>query len=154
MPRVPRGRSAGQSVAALLVLAVLSGCEMQARSPVVYTRDEAIGEYKKQAEVLTLPPGTSWPSVPPDIAAAPPSYTYQKGVGEQDAQLWWYCAWAKAALRSGSPEALQNLRALPTLSVWQNMDDSTHEHFSRIEADFTAGRRGSLRDHISANCEG
>lgn len=76
----------------------------------------ALKEYKEAQDELTLPAGVVWPDSTPTLQPSADAGMFERGVGLQEAQTVWYCAWSKVALTSDGQtrsEALENLNEFP-----------------------------------------
>lgn len=148
-------RAARITLAALAALLLLCGCGSAARTPTrthLLTRTEIIAEYHTESAKLTLPPGSIWPSIPQQIATDPADYRYEAGVGQQGAQFWWYCSWAKHGISRDDPVALARLNQVKTMSLWSHIDDTGKAMFNEISTQIGAGNLGPLKDYLTSNC--
>lgn len=137
-----------------IVLAIFPACSSNpSNSPRLLTREQAIAEYRAYAKQLELPPGHEWPDVPVTVRTSiSPEAVYEVGVGEGDADLWWYCAWAKYGL-TRDQAALRILGQFRQSRVWPRIDAHGRTLFIEIEKGVGAGNVVMLLEYVEANCQ-
>lgn len=157
-----------RSVAAVLAatagaVVALAGCAAPSGGsppptppPVLLTAAEARAEYLEQTGRLTLPAGQEWPASPSSLRAdaAPPGQMFEAGVGEQEAQFYWYCSWATVALGDAQERswAMDMLDSFEALSVWQRMDSNGHALFRGIQESAVSADMEPLAAYVADNC--
>lgn len=144
------------TLAALTAL-LLCGCGSTSHTPnraELLTRAEIIAEYRTETTKLTLPPESTWPPEPEHIATDPANYRYEEGVGQQGAQFWWYCSWAKYGITRDDPAALSKLSQIKTMSLWPHIDDNGKAMFNEISTQIDAGNFAPVEGYVATNCIG
>jgi hypothetical protein len=119
----------------------------------------ALREYVDAQAQLRLPAGAGWPEATPVLTPSEGAGVYESGVGLQEAQSVWYCAWARAAL-SGSTgqrsDALEMLSEFPeqfgAKGKFSMGDDGLRSYFTKIEGAAVLGDLSPLSGHVTDNC--
>ena len=115
-------------------------------------------EYRAEAAKLTLPVGAAFPSTAPGLAdKADDGQTvlYQKDIGAQKADAFWYCSWAKYAIGATGDEqtkAVETMKGLRDLVFWTDIDDNGVALFTTLQAKAQLGDLSGLREYVGANC--
>lgn len=128
------------------------------RHPVVLDEQQILAEYRAETGRLQLAPGDRWDPRPAQLTVGAPgssrSLMFEQGVGAQTAQFYWYCSWASAALADDGlgGDALAELEAFPTLSVWQHMDTNGHALFRHISDRAAQGDLDELAGYVANDC--
>ena len=144
-------------VGALLVLA--AGCDGGSRdgggSTHYLTAAQTDVEYVAATAGLELPPGADF-APPGNLAVAgdgQPIY-YEAGSGRNDAQYFWYCAWAVEALKGTDPEvALSRMEQVTSMELWHSLDDNGRTQFNRQVDLAQHGDFGLIGDFVRLNCD-
>lgn len=139
-----------------IILTLIAACAACTNSAgPVYLDAKAIdGEYATASTRLSLPKGVKFPaSATPDRAEDGNPILYERGIGTQDAQLYWYCAWSEQALNHVDPRtALDQLATVRDMRVWKAFDDRGR---ATINAHLSAAGRDDmtpLADYVALNC--
>ncbi len=147
-------------IPALLLPVALLGCSSDGDGAggdtVILTADEALEEYREQANLLELVPGDTFAVMPISLSPLDEQGNqigFEAGVGAQAAQFQWYCSWAKAALADpAASEPVARLETFSDLSVWDKMDDNGHRLFDSQLAQAKLGNFTPLSEYVTANC--
>ena len=139
-------------------LVALTGCGGGSRdgggSAQYLTAAQTDREYVAAAADLQLPPGANF-SPPGNLAVAgdgQPIY-YEAGSGRNDAQYYWYCAWAIEALKGADPgRALSKLEEVTSMDLWHSLDDNGRTQFTHQVALARDGDFGLIGDFVRLNC--
>jgi hypothetical protein len=159
-PRCRLGPWLAMAAAAALALAGC-GAEDGARTqtvaaPVLVDATQARAEYAAQTRRLDLPEGYSWPSSPPLLREdlVPAGHMFERGVGRQEAEFHWYCAWAQFALARPSHRApaVDALRSFEQMALWTEMDQNGRSLFRGIQDSLERGDPTPLAEYRSDNC--
>lgn len=135
------------------LIAACTACTNSAEP--VYVDAKAIDvEYAAASTQLTLPNGDKFPApTTPDRADDGNPVLYERGIGTQDAQLYWYCAWAEQALnRIDLGTALNQLANVRDMRVWKAFDDRSR---ATIDSHLDAASHDDmtpLAEYAALNC--
>jgi hypothetical protein len=140
-------------------LATLVGCTTAAPTAELLSEAEVIHEYRLEATRLELAPYGVWPEHPIALMSHDGRMYYEANIGNQTAQLIWYCSWARYGLGAADREqedevslALLNMSDINQMSIWRHMDDDGHELFN---SNLDAARRSdwdALAGFVDAAC--
>lgn len=143
----------------------LAGCTGSESTPspgssgsqdVFRTYEQAVDEYHKTANTLTLPTGYRFPT-DPRIGDKTSDMNYQEGVGAEAAVYYWYCAWINdwLVLRTTNPtqaqKALDMVASVLETDVYKNSWQSIP-----VDKGIEAARLGDpsfFQDEATANCK-
>jgi hypothetical protein len=140
--------------AALLVTAVLLvGCA-RSGEPTYLSAVDTDAEYLAASTKLVLPDGVSFADPNhPAVAGDGNEILYEAGSGRNDAQYFWYCAWAATAVSAADPtQALANLERAHSMELWNALDDNGRTQFADQLALAKTGDLSQIDWFVEANC--
>lgn len=111
-------------------------------------------EYQVAKADMVLPPGSAWPASAPEVSEAPADMKFQRGVGEQNAQFIWLCAWVSAALDGEAPwdEAKGQVMTLRERSLWRFMDRTGRALHEELFAAFDTRSELAIAEYRADHC--
>jgi hypothetical protein len=117
-----------RQIAFLFTIALLAaGCSAGAvQPPAIGQGSDMVNERNEEVARLSWPSGAGSPS----FAPYPSGFMFEKGVGSNQADIAWVCAWSREwlATRSSDPtranHALNELGLLETLPFYANLEAS------------------------------
>lgn len=146
----------------LAFITILSNCQVIAcggntQSGGYVGADEIEREYRVEAGRLELPPHVSWPQTVDYAAHAEDGRTimYGRGVGQSDADWYWYCKWADVAVVSRGSDRLEAVNIMDrifALPYTQFLDEPGQ---SSLRAQIDLAKRGDvtlIESELRANC--
>lgn len=158
-----RGRATGAVVLAAVAI-TSSGCgggagHGSSGPPGSKTWAQYNAEYLAEQKKLTLPPGVVWPT----RAAADPTFqgapnTFGDGIGREEADGLWYCAWERRWLadQTDATHAAADLNRLKSLQRLSKYTVSTLPQDRHIYTDTWAraalGDPALIQQDVLANC--
>lgn len=132
---------------------VLVGCSGSAESQYL-SADETNADYIEASQSLQLPDGIKF-EPPANIAVAEDGneILYEEGSGRNDAQYFWYCAWATEAAAADAPtQALANMERVESMELWKSLDWNGQVQFSTQLENAQAGDLEMVKEFLSLNC--
>lgn len=115
--------------------------------------NESRREYLSRAAELALPIRSTWPASPKLLRRARPGERFEVGVGRQEAELYFYCAWASAHSRPEMKSQVATaLRVFETMNTWKEIDANGKELFRRMRTRFEHGDTHPLQEYYAENC--
>jgi hypothetical protein len=115
-------------------------------------------EYRVEAARLTLPAGGQFPERAvglPEQGDDGQTILYERNIGAQKADVFWYCSWARQALSTtGQPrqQAVTKIAGLRDLVFWGDIDSNGVELFSSQIEKAKLGEFSELQRYVDGNC--
>jgi hypothetical protein len=138
---------------ALAIIATLSGCAAASTvAPTILSQSDEQAE--RSVEVARL----HWPhdAAPTSFVEYPPAAVFEAGVGENQADTVWFCAWSTEWLAelskdtSAASDALLQLETVETLPLWRNMDARGQQAMSATLAKARQGDANAMESQREA----
>ena len=141
------------SSALLVATFILVGCGAPAE-PTYLTADATDAEYIDASATLDLPAGAAFPD--PNHASLADdgnAIFYERGSGRNDAQYFWYCAWAAEATTAVDPSgALANMERVESMELWRALDDNGRAQFANQLELAKVGDLRQVESFVDVNC--
>lgn len=142
------------AVALLVATGLLIGCSAS-EEPVYLSADATNAEYIDASAALDLPAGAAFPAPHhASLADDGNAIFYEAGSGRNDAQYFWYCAWATEAITAVDPGgALANMEKAESMDLWDALDYNGQAQFKTHLAHALTGDFRQVESFIEVNCQ-